>query len=272
MIRKFLYIASLCAIIFGSLAGSVSAHVYLTVGPMEIFSHIDPDDDPIIGEEAKLFFIFAHANNKFDSKLCDCVVNIKTNNGKKLFTTKLFTIPDPSVSEFDYTFDSRGVYDIEVIGKPLPGAAFEAFEAHRIIRVERISLEIPEPEESVNLGFILLFSIAFAVIVLLFVLESARSKKSKIKGNSTTGFLVIVATASLLGLSFHEVKAMELVGQMNCHEVHECCKIQAIQDSSFVRVADNSPFTGAFDGFLPTHQQLISFSADIQDRSPPFIF
>jgi hypothetical protein len=269
MIRKIIYTVSLCFVLFGMTSGSVSAHVYLTVGPMEIFSHIDPDDDPIVGEQARLFFIFAHADNKFDSKLCDCTATVKTNAGKELYSTKLFKVADPSVAEFDYTFADKGIYDIEITGKPLAGASFEAFEAHRILRVERTAVGTVEDKGRFDIGYILLFSIAFLVIAVLFIFESLRSKRIKNKGSSAATFIVAIAALSILALSFHEVRAMELVGQMDCHETHECCKILAVQDAPLTYVNETTPLTGIFQSRLITSLCAFTPSADVQNKSPP---
>src|SRR6185437_2925128 len=100
--------------------GLASAHVTQTDGSISAIMHIEPDDDPIVGQPTDFFFEFLDQASKFKTADCNCTATI-SQNGKQLFSTQLFKTSDTSdfvTPLFSYSFPSKGVYDVQVSGSP----------------------------------------------------------------------------------------------------------------------------------------------------------
>ncbi|MBI5133803.1 MAG: hypothetical protein HZA81_00205 [Candidatus Taylorbacteria bacterium] len=247
---------------------SASAHVYLEDGPMEVFTHIEPDDDPIVGAKADFFFIFSDSTGRFDSSNCDCVARL-ISEGVTVFEKELFEIPDPTTDSFQFTLPSTGIYDLEIVGAPLEPGLFEPFEVHRIIRAERVVAEpVAEAESSGFSMRYVLFGLAAAAIAILFASESARSRKGS-AGKAVSGAVLFIAALSILAIALHEARAFESALDPHCADAHECCRIQAADISTaldasaaitcFVERGEDGDETGF----------LVDIARSIKNKSPP---
>jgi len=120
----------LTILIFLSIAtGQVSAHVLRIDKNIGAVLHIDPNDNPIAGQQAGFFFEFTDRQNKFKPSNCDCTFLI-TENGETIFSQPLFANnnkPSLSNASIFFTFPKRDVYQIQVIGKPISQGDFQPF-------------------------------------------------------------------------------------------------------------------------------------------------
>ncbi len=117
---------------------SAYAHVLKTDGSIGAVLHISPEDDPVAGEDSSFFFDFKDKNGKFDPANCDCIGAILQND-KEIFSQPLFqNNPNPSLDDasFSYAFSGKGIYTVQVAGKPISDG-FEPFILSWDIRVER---------------------------------------------------------------------------------------------------------------------------------------
>lgn len=123
-------------------AEKVYAHVLQSNGSVGAVLHIDPEDDPIVGQQASFFFEFKDKQNKFNPENCTCIFSI-LENGKEIFSQPLFQsntdLNSTNTSVF-YTFAKRDVYQVKISGKPfMEKKAFDPFTLTYDIRVSRES-------------------------------------------------------------------------------------------------------------------------------------
>ncbi len=121
-----------------SFPNPVSAHVLKSDGSVGAVIHIDPEDDPIAGQETGFYFEFKDKQNKFKAENCDCTFSVMA-GGEEIFTQPLFQDNSPSLSNasVSYTFPRRDVYQVTVKGKPQTSNTFQPFTLTWDIRVER---------------------------------------------------------------------------------------------------------------------------------------
>jgi len=106
----------------------VFAHFLNTVEDMGITLHVDPDDDPIPGKQANLYFLFS---NNFNLGACSCTITIKE-QGKQIFQQQLIEekASKPSIwgTNMPYIFPRNDVYQIIINGQPKIKNAFQPFQ------------------------------------------------------------------------------------------------------------------------------------------------
>ncbi len=115
------------------------AHILKTDGNIGAVLHIDPDDDPFVGQQASFFFEFKDKQNKFTPQNCDCTFSI-TEDGKEIFSQPLFqnnSSPSLDNASVFFTFPEKNVYQVKVTGKPNPADAFQKFTLTYDVRVAR---------------------------------------------------------------------------------------------------------------------------------------
>jgi hypothetical protein len=122
---------------------SVLAHVLQTDGSIGAVLHLEPEDDPIIGQPAQFFFEFKDKDHKFSPKECECFVFV-LQDGKEIYRQPLFD-PVTLDTSFSYTFVQKGVYTIKVVGKPIVAHAFQPFSLTYDRRVTRESPDSVDP-------------------------------------------------------------------------------------------------------------------------------
>ncbi len=126
------------------------AHLLKTDGSIGAVLHIDPDDDPVAGQQAGFFFEFKDKQNKFTPRNCDCTFSI-TEDGKEIFSQALFANnANPSLDNASlfFTFPERNVYQVKVSGKPNSPNAFQAFTLVYDIRVAKGTNQSSSPIQS----------------------------------------------------------------------------------------------------------------------------
>jgi len=119
---------------------TVDAHVLKIDNHIGAILHVDPDDDPIAGQQSAFFFEFKDTQNKFTPAACDCTFFV-IENGKDIYSQPLFqNNNNPSLENASvfYTFPQKDVYQVKVVGKPDTQNAFQPFTLTYDIRVDRI--------------------------------------------------------------------------------------------------------------------------------------
>lgn len=161
----------------------VSAHELGTDSSVGAVLHIDPADDPIVGQQAGIFFEFKDTEGKFKPENCNCTFSV-VENGNEIYSQDLFqTNPSPSLTSASvyYTFPKKDAYELKVAGKPKTPDAFDEFNLSFKVNVTR-EYKAPPPKpnwiiaHSLNLigaGIIFLF----IIFSLIWQKISGRSKK-----------------------------------------------------------------------------------------------
>jgi hypothetical protein len=177
-------LAALTMIIFLLNTSPVSAHFLATDKNIGAVLHIDPSDDPVIGQQTSFFFEFKDKDNKFDPKNCDCIFLI-LENGNTIYTQPLYqnnSNPTLSNGSAFYTFRNKGAYEINVTGRSTKRDAFKSFNFKWSLRVEKTAAL----KNSTN-NFSSFFSIHFAHLVIIgmgvsvfFYLIRNNAKKKKV--------------------------------------------------------------------------------------------
>ena len=78
--------------------------------------HINPNDNPIVGEKAGIKFLITEPRESFPSIDCDCT-GIVLDKGVELVRQKLFVHGELSDS-IPYTFSHSGIYQVRITGTP----------------------------------------------------------------------------------------------------------------------------------------------------------
>src|SRR5437667_6752587 len=95
---------------------SVFAHFLAFDHTIGAVLHIDPNDDPIAGEQTSFFFEFKDKENKFTPQNCDCTFLI-VKNGQTIYSQPLFANnqnPRLTNASVLYTLPQKDVYEIKV--------------------------------------------------------------------------------------------------------------------------------------------------------------
>ncbi len=123
---------------------------------------------------------------KFTPAACDCTF-VVLESGKQLFSQPLFQNSDkPSLSNASvfYTFPTRDVYQVRIIGKPLTPNAFQQFTLIWDVRVDRTNDVNATSSPSwfrVHLPLILGIGIIFVFFTILVVSDFRKPKQSEQK-------------------------------------------------------------------------------------------
>lgn len=246
----------------------VSAHVLLTDGSIGAVVHVDPEDDPIVGQKATFFFEFKDTKNKF--QLEDCVCNAKVlNSGAEVFSEQLSHRGSSSSPSFTYTFSEKGVYKIVIQGTPNSERNFDSFELNYDLRVSRTSGSVKQLDFFTrNLQYFVLIA---AVPIFLIIVFSPRKKITVTPEKPpkiTALFLIILSTFLLHQTLVTPALASHHSGDN--HQDHSCCTNPQLQLSETSSVG--SPINTTFEK-LSTVSASYEFITDnrANSRSPPIL-
>lgn len=157
--QKVLYILFIIFILLlpALIPSKVYAHVLETDGSIGVIMHIDPDDDPIGGEQSTFYFEFKDKENKMKLSECDCAIEIY-NNEVKIFSSQLSNASkhahasgqsSENSTSLTFTFPAKGIYTMRLLGRPIEGLeTFRPFKIEDSIRVEREPLNLKPEDKS----------------------------------------------------------------------------------------------------------------------------
>ena len=166
------------------IAPAASAHILESDGSISAIMHIDPDDNPVVGQAATFSLQFRDQDNRFNITACDCSAVI-TKNRQQVFSTSLTN------NTFRYTFPERAIYALQVSGRPKQSGAFQSFHLAYDLRVARgitpLGQEIQSDEHdhdgeglfAEHTLHIVLFGVGFLVIGVLYLKDKYKARKLK---------------------------------------------------------------------------------------------
>lgn len=272
--NKFLLSIIIGLSIFALSPYSASAHVLKSDGDIGAVIHIDPEDDPIVGQVATFFFEFKDKTGKFNPTECDCLLTI-FNRDKEVMSASLFKAQggsDLNSPAFQYTFPEKSLYSIVVTGKPKAGTDFQSFRLVYDFRVDRGGeAGASQVKKTSHTSHYIIFSAGLVAVIIGFFVQRKRDLKAAKKSKQTVikGLLAFVA---LSGMLFHHTGIMSdpCHDHMAMQQDHEyaCCSVPSVVLSSVVLVSTeqriydvelDEPFTA-----------LEHFSESVQNKSPPF--
>ncbi len=101
------------------------AHVLEVDNSIGAVLHIDPEDDPLTRQVSKMYFELKDKTGKFKVAECDCELSIKNSLKQELERVSKPDIhPNSTVLTYSYVFPVKGIYTLEIVGKPLVPNAF----------------------------------------------------------------------------------------------------------------------------------------------------
>jgi hypothetical protein len=173
MKKTVLFIAVVISLwISGMQPDIVEAHILQTDTSIGAVLHVDPEDDPIVGQPASFFFEFKDKTNKFTPDACTCTVSI-VEQGKEMYTQSLFqnsTAPNLTTASFSFTFPQKDVYQLKVNGMPTNPGTFQPFTLVYDLRVSREETAVSALANDTLTGWILNHIIHIVVISVLVAL------------------------------------------------------------------------------------------------------
>src|SRR6266498_1495823 len=95
-------------------ATTASAHVLKSDGSIGAVMHLDPEDDPVVGQQSHLHFEFKDRQKKFKPENCDCTFSVWQGE-KEIFSQPLLQdTSDASLNNVSvvYTFPERDIYQV----------------------------------------------------------------------------------------------------------------------------------------------------------------
>ena len=109
------------------------AHLLQTDGDVGVLMHVDPGDEPVVGEPSTFLIEITDRREAFTLDACDCRLRVLQNDREVLSETLK---GDKSASvAVPFVFADAGIYRAEVTGNPRPGAALRAFRVAFDVRV-----------------------------------------------------------------------------------------------------------------------------------------
>jgi hypothetical protein len=180
----------LCTFLFLTSASLVSAHITVSDGDVDVFVHIDPDDQPIPGEPATFFISIDDQKHTFDIKKCDCALTI-TQNEKKIFHQALTPTGNTysnGVEGVVFSFPKEGIYQIAIGGVPTEKNLFQPFTINYNLRIENGQTTAEETSMHMHTSMGLhilhyaLFGIAFIWAIIYGIRQEIRLRRLRRKG------------------------------------------------------------------------------------------
>ena len=158
-VLKFILLFLILNFSFLILAKPVSAHILKTDKTVGAVLHIEPEDDPIVGQQSGFFFEFKDTTGKLKLENCDCTFSI-LENGKQIYS-------QPLNNNLFFTFPQKDIYQIRLAGK--------SFSLTYDIRVEREAINKPQTDSILASKH--LIHLIGAIIILIFVILAAIKEK-----------------------------------------------------------------------------------------------
>ena len=168
---------------------TADAHFLATDKKIGAVLHVDPNDEPVAGQQASFFFDFKDQTNKFTSQNCDCTFLINE-AGKTIYSQELFqnsNKPNLHIASATFIFPQKDVYQVQVVGKPKVANAFQPFTLSWDFRVDQeVDPQVTGQQSNTSskyTRFILIFGITFVLVIgFLIYSKLIRNNKHSEKG------------------------------------------------------------------------------------------
>lgn len=176
----FIIILVLCSLLFALRSPQrMSAHVLEKSGTVGGIIHIDPDDDPIVGQISTIIIELKDTSGQLSRDRCICTFQIRS-SGKILYEQPLFqnvTETEPRNVVISYTFPRRDIYELQVKGIPTNGGGFSEFTLDYSIRVSREISEKAPLRENVSFLSTHIPHIVGVGIIIVFIIGALLRKR-----------------------------------------------------------------------------------------------
>lgn len=146
------------------------AHSLKSSGTISALMHINPNDDPVAGQDSEILFLINDKDKKFQAENCNCTASV-IENDKELFSSPLFKgktsyrgIFAPAIP---FVFPHKGIYTIKLAGEPKDHGLFQNFSVSYKIRIDKDTNTPPEPPFKKPLGYGLTIIILIGTIYLI---------------------------------------------------------------------------------------------------------
>ncbi len=119
---KFKFFLAHCILLLALLPLTVSAHEIKTADKVGAVMHIEPADQPIVGELAVISFDLTQVDGDFDYSQCVCNLTIQPDG--QTVTSELIE----NKLKFEYVFVEPKIYTLILSGQPLTATTFQPFQ------------------------------------------------------------------------------------------------------------------------------------------------
>lgn len=149
--------------------------------------HIDPNDQPVAGKEAKFYFTLDDPKGRFDINHCDCVITI-SKDGQQIDQQQI-SLPNGFASSlttqplYIQTFQTAGDYQLTLTGNPKDGVDFEEFAEHYDFKVAAPGSTTPVEHSVLTHGHnahIIIFGGGLVACIILFIHGLLKNRKNKL--------------------------------------------------------------------------------------------
>jgi hypothetical protein len=174
--KKLFFCFLLSLLFFLFLSPTAHAHFAATDGNITIVLHVDPNDQPIPGQLAHLYFLFNFndTTKKFSLRDCNCIVTVvEQGNQKQIEQQKLLEKNNPHLTiwgaNMPIVFPARDVYFITIKGSPIKPNDFKPFYLTWFFRVDSTASGIVKQETNQGLSDIQQLLIGLAAVIIFLV-------------------------------------------------------------------------------------------------------
>ncbi|MEX0617174.1 MAG: hypothetical protein WD231_05235 [Candidatus Woykebacteria bacterium] len=273
--RKLLLIPLLVISILSLGASPVEAHILKTDGSIGAVIHINPDDDPYVGEVADFYFEIKDKSGKFNSSNCSCAVSILRSR-KEIFSAPLIQETGLTSESFSFTFREKAVYTLVLKGTPKEPDAFQPFNITYDLRVSRERLGNSSDSKGDSSGLYMTIGLIIAAVATFsFIFRLKRKSKESVSEKSTNPkfwLLIIIATFVLhqaLPSGFLLFRHHENHDTQQSHSSeHPCCMAQPIVPITPLGVESFVDVAGLLLEIEHESPSLSKFRS-IDNKSPP---
>jgi hypothetical protein len=145
--------------------------------------HIDPNDHPIVGQEAKFYFSFQDPEGNFHLDQCDCTITLLKDSVEidkqpvNISDSAFATLGSTPV--YSHTFAEPGTYELELTGNPKNGAIFRPFELDYDIQTQAGTASMADHHTFAgeHIGHILIFGGGFLIAIIILVRNYFQNRK-----------------------------------------------------------------------------------------------
>lgn len=126
--KHFVFLVCVLCVLLANPVVPVSAHILRVDKNIGVNIHIEPNDQPIVGKESKIFVDIQDQSGRFNPgnpESCICMLSIYS---QETLLDTLSLVSGGTYAQLRYTFPKSGTYTIIIEGKPSgTGAIFQAF-------------------------------------------------------------------------------------------------------------------------------------------------
>ncbi len=167
--KKILTTAAVLILVIIFQLQPISAHELETSQTVGAVLHMNPQDDPIVGEQTGFFFEFKDKENKFEPEKCNCRFSIEE-SGIEIYSQNLFqnnSNPTLENASAYFAFPKKAIYKIKIVGEPIEDNEFNPFSIEYEVNVQREAVTpIKDEAESERRSTNKIFTYAVPMVII----------------------------------------------------------------------------------------------------------